>query len=185
MEHIHLSIGKNLNRLRKNRGFSLDKVAEITGVSKAMLGQIERGESNPTVTTLWKIANGLHVSFTSLMENKKLSVSIIDRSKISPLKEKGEDYQVYPLFPFDPEKQFEIFSICLEAQCKHESEGHNKGVEEYIIVSKGVLEIRIEQETYLINQGNAIRFVADRPHCYYNPTARPLHYHVVIYYPKD
>ncbi len=55
--------GKNLNNVRKKRQLSLDKVAELTSVSKAMLGQIERGESTPTVNVLWKIATGLKVSF--------------------------------------------------------------------------------------------------------------------------
>lgn len=46
MENIQKSIGENLRNIRKTRGYSLDAAAEITGVSKAMLGQIERG--NPT-----------------------------------------------------------------------------------------------------------------------------------------
>ncbi|SIE94010.1 transcriptional regulator [Mycobacteroides abscessus subsp. abscessus] len=59
MDNIHKNIGENLRNIRRSRGLSLDMAAEATGVSKAMLGQIERGESNPTVTTLWKIASGL------------------------------------------------------------------------------------------------------------------------------
>ena len=42
-----------LRAQRTARGWSLDKAAEETGVSKAMLGQIERGESSPTLATLW------------------------------------------------------------------------------------------------------------------------------------
>ena len=54
-------LGDTLRALRKTRGWSLDQTAAATGVSKAMLGQIERGESSPTVATLWKLAGGLHV----------------------------------------------------------------------------------------------------------------------------
>ena len=53
-------IGPKLKKVRFDRGLTLDNVAEMTGVSKTMLGQIERGESSPTVATLWKLAGGLH-----------------------------------------------------------------------------------------------------------------------------
>ena len=59
MESMNLKIGEKLKSLRTTRTLSLDDVSALTGVSKPMLGQIERGQSIPTVTTLWKIATGL------------------------------------------------------------------------------------------------------------------------------
>jgi transcriptional regulator with XRE-family HTH domain len=184
MEGIHKNIGKSIHRIRKERNLSLDKVADITGVSKAMLGQIERGESNPTVTTLWKIANGFHVSFSSLIEDDVAPVSIVDIASINPLQEEEGEYRVYPLFPFDSKRQFEIFSIQLEPGCIHRSDAHNKGVEEYVIVSQGVLEIIVDQESYVIDQGNAIHFPADKPHTYHNRTTFPTQYYILIHYPE-
>ena len=67
MDVVQKTIAKNLLKIRKEKGLSLEKTAELTGVSKAMLGQIERNESNPTVSTLWKIAKGLKISFSSLL----------------------------------------------------------------------------------------------------------------------
>lgn len=62
---------KLLKSIRSDRGWSLDQTAAQTGVSKAMLGQIERGESMPTVATLWKIATGLGVPMTALLEGDR------------------------------------------------------------------------------------------------------------------
>lgn len=56
MEKINTIISNNIKMIRKKRKMSLDNLSEITGVSKSMLGQIERGESNPTIAVLWKIA---------------------------------------------------------------------------------------------------------------------------------
>ena len=53
MKNIYKHISLTLKELRRKKGWSLDKAAEKTGVSKAMLGQIERGESSPTIATLW------------------------------------------------------------------------------------------------------------------------------------
>ena len=60
-------IGANLRKIRNAAGLSLSKAADLTGVSKAMLGQIERGESSPTIATLWKIAKGFHLPLTALI----------------------------------------------------------------------------------------------------------------------
>lgn len=66
MENLARFLSTTLKQLRQQRGWSLSRLAEATGVSKAMLGQIERNESSPTVATLWKIATGLNVPFHNL-----------------------------------------------------------------------------------------------------------------------
>ena len=68
MQEMNQHLAQRLKGLRSELGWSLDVAARETGVSKAMLGQIERGESSPTVATLWKIATGFRVSFSSFIE---------------------------------------------------------------------------------------------------------------------
>ena len=60
-----LTVGRELKSIRQSRGLTLDELAEMTGVSKPMLGQIERGQSSPTINTLWKIATGLKAPLSS------------------------------------------------------------------------------------------------------------------------
>ena len=83
MKDFNSIIGKNLNDIRKQRNLSLDKAAELTGVSKGMLAQIEKGVSNPTVTTLWKIASGLNVSFSYFMEEENDEILHVHRDEIN------------------------------------------------------------------------------------------------------
>lgn len=66
MEQLNLKVGDRLREIRKRRNMTLDDVADVTGVSKPMLGQIERGQSVPTVTTLWKIATDSRTPFSCL-----------------------------------------------------------------------------------------------------------------------
>ena len=61
------NIGLVLKEVRFKRGLTLDEASKLTGVSKAMLGQIERGESVPTISTLWKISTGLKLSFSEFL----------------------------------------------------------------------------------------------------------------------
>lgn len=65
---IQKNMGKNIKTIREQKKITLDSAAKLTGVSRSMLAQIEKGEVNPTISILWKIANGYKVSFTSLVK---------------------------------------------------------------------------------------------------------------------
>ncbi len=60
-------VGNNLRRLRTRRQLSLEKLSQQSGVSRAMLGQIELGQSAPTINVLWKIARALEVTFSAMI----------------------------------------------------------------------------------------------------------------------
>ncbi|MCS7462821.1 XRE family transcriptional regulator [Paenibacillus doosanensis] len=184
-DQIHKKIGRNLQSIRKARSLSLDQVAELTGVSKAMIGQIERGDSNPTISILWKIVNGLHISFTSLIEEEETKVTHIRFEELEPFSEDDGRYRAFPLIPFDQHKQFEIYTVELDAGCGHESEPHNEGVEEYILMSQGELRLDIQQDTYRLQAGDALHFTADKPHTYTNLSDGKTVYHTIIFYPKS
>jgi len=186
MEHepIHKKVGKNLLSIRKARSLSLDQVSELTGVSKAMLGQIERGDSNPTISVLWKIVNGLHISFTSLIEDDVSQATHVKFADVSPFIEENGQYRSYPMFPFDPGKQFELFTVEMDPGCIHPSEPHNKGVEEYLIVTRGRLKVTVQHDSYELQAGDALRFSADREHRYENLSDGITVYQALIYYPS-
>lgn len=184
MKDFTLIIGKNLNNIRKQKKLSLDKVAELTGVSKAMLAQIEKGASNPTVTTLWKIATGLNVSFSYFMEEEESDIFYISHHDIKPIIEDEEKMKVYPLFPYDSKRRFEVFTIELEPGCNHQSSPHNDGTEEYIIVTEGEMELVIESNHYKLACGDAIRYFANKHHSYRNTSDRKVSFQHIIYYFK-
>jgi transcriptional regulator with XRE-family HTH domain len=184
MKDFNLIIGKNLNNIRKQRIMSLDKVAELTGVSKAMLAQIEKGNTNPTVSTLWKIATGLNVSFSYFMDEEDDGIVDIYFNDIKPIIESDEKMMVYPLFPYDNIRNFEVFIIELKSGCNHKSLPHNRGTEEYIIVTKGQMEVKIGDLTYKLSCGDAIRYLADKTHSYKNKTSETVVFQHIIYYFK-
>lgn len=184
MKDFNQIIGNNLQHIRKQKNMSLDRAAELTGVSKGMLAQIEKGASNPTVSTLWKIATGLNVSFSYFMEEEEQEIEHIALKDIKPIMENDGKMQVYPLFPYDQNRRFEVFTIDLEAGWNHISEPHNEGTEEYIIVTEGEMEVCIGDSTYRLSTGDAIRYLADKPHCYRNVTDVRVRFQHIIYYFK-
>ncbi|WP_283703883.1 helix-turn-helix domain-containing protein [Clostridium perfringens] len=184
MEDLNLIIGNRLKTIRNNRNLSLSEVSEITGVSKAMLGQIERGQSNPTVSTLWKIANGLKVSFSMFIDENKEDLKVIYQRDITPIIEDDNKMKLYPIFPFNPKEGFEVFTIELEPGCNHISKPHNDGVEEYIIVTEGEIEIEIDTETFVLKNEHSIRFMANKNHVYKNTSKNKAVFQNIILYNK-
>jgi len=183
MKDLNLIIGNKLKDIRNKRKLSLDEVTKLTGVSKAMLGQIERGQSNPTVSTLWKISTGLKVSFSLFIDENQDDLKVIDQNDISPIIEDNNRMKLYPIFPFDANKGFEIFTIELEPDCNHISTPHNDGVEEYIIVTEGKIEININDKKYILQKGNSIKFMANTPHSYKNINQdRSVFQNIILYF---
>lgn len=184
MKKLNLIIGNRLKDIRNKRNLSLDEVTKLTGVSKAMLGQIERGQSNPTVSTLWKIATGLKVSFSLFIDENQEDLKVICQNDISPIIEDNNRMKLYPIFPFDANKGFEIFTIELEPDCNHVSTPHNDGVEEYIIVTEGQIEIIIDDKKFILEKGDSIRFMANKQHEYKNISNEKSIFQNMIFYFK-
>ncbi|KZD28146.1 DNA-binding protein [Bacillus cereus] len=185
MEEIQLILAKNLKAIREKEKLSLEKVSQLSGVSKTMIGQIERGESSPTLTTIWKIANGLKVSFTSLINNPQPDTKVILRNDVQVLSEDNGRYKVYPSFPFQDDRHFEIYTVEIETEGKLYAEAHKEGTEEFITVFDGELTIEVNNCQYRLNSGDSIRFKADRPHTYYNSGSTLTRLSMTIYYPAS
>ncbi|CAM3375037.1 MULTISPECIES: helix-turn-helix domain-containing protein [Saccharibacillus] len=166
MEPINLILSQNLKRLRAERKLSLDKLADLTGISKTMLGQIERGESSPSLTTVWKIANGLKISFTSLIVEPPAEAVVVRRHDTQMMQDPELQYRLYPMFPYDAETGFEVYTVEIDPGGTLGSQPHRAGTEEWITLFAGALELEVGSETYRLESGDAIRFKADRPHRY-------------------
>ncbi|HHQ4669865.1 TPA: helix-turn-helix domain-containing protein [Aeromonas veronii] len=187
MQEMNQHLAQRLKGLRSELGWSLDVAARETGVSKAMLGQIERGESSPTVGTLWKIATGFRVSFSSFIEPAPAAQNEVLYRTADAIRQQpaGEGMQVAPLFPYERRFGFELFELTLLPGYQRESEPHEPGVTEHVIVINGQMEVLVEEEWHSLTQGEAVRFAADRPHGYRNQGVAPAIFHNLIHYPAS
>jgi transcriptional regulator with XRE-family HTH domain len=181
---INDHLARTLRALRRQRGWSLDRTAAETGVSKAMLGQIERGESSPTVATLWRIATGFATSLSTFIEPLPPAADpvlrVADALRQQP---GGEGMLVAPVFPYEPRFGFELFELTLLPGYERLSEAHAAGVTEHVLVIEGTLEVGLDGVWQPLARGAALRFAADRPHGYRNRSGQPAVFHNLIHYP--
>ncbi|MGN0168260.1 MAG: helix-turn-helix domain-containing protein [Acetatifactor sp.] len=180
MTQIDKNIAVNLKRMRKARNMSLDMLAEQTGVSKSMLGQIERGESNPTVATIGKIVEGLKIPFEQLIYERPETVIMPSCENASVLKEQPGQYCVHILLPYHVGRSFEIYQGRLEPGAVMEGSLQGENLWEYLTVLSGELELEIDGKQYCVPEKKSFYFLCDRTHSYRCTGQAPVEIHMVV-----
>jgi transcriptional regulator with XRE-family HTH domain len=160
-------VGGNLRRLRSQRGLSLEKLSRLSGVSRAMLGQIELGQSAPTINVLWKIASALGVPFSGLISARQEgSVHVLRAGQAKLLTSHDGAFSSRALFPFDSPRRVEFYQLTLRPGAQEKADAHNPGTVENLVVAQGAVEIEADGRRELLEAGDAIVFEADVPHVY-------------------
>ncbi len=164
------NLGENVRRIREERGLNLNDVSELTGISKAMLSKIERGESVPTITNVWKIANGLKITLNELAMHEGEKPEVKRISEMQPFEEESGLFSLYDLFPFSPLEGTQIMYAIFKPGY-HYSDGmfvHERSKKEYCIVFKGNLDVVVGDQTCSLTSGSAISFDCTKEHGYIN-----------------
>ncbi|MFT3767735.1 MAG: helix-turn-helix domain-containing protein [Minicystis sp.] len=163
-------VGSNLRRLRVKRGLSLERLSRASSVSRAMLGQIELGQSTPTINVLWKIARALGVPFSALITSRTAGrTTVMPAAKAKILTSHDGTFSSRALFPFDEPRTTEFYELRLAPLSVEKADPHPPGTIENLIVTHGTLELVAGAERHLLATGDAILFEADVAHQYRNP----------------
>jgi transcriptional regulator with XRE-family HTH domain len=163
-------VGANLRRLRGKRGLSLEKLSRASAVSRAMLGQIELGQSTPTINVLWKIARALGVPFSALISNRAAGrTTVMPATRAKVLTSHDGSFSSRALFPFDEPRTVEFYELRLAPASVEQADPHPPGTVENLVVNAGALEVTVGAERHVLSTGDSILFEADVPHQYRNP----------------
>jgi transcriptional regulator with XRE-family HTH domain len=181
---LALSIGRNLRRLRVRQGHSLERLASVSGVSRAMLGQIELGKSVPTISLLWKVAKALDVPFSALnvVDSEAASNRVLRANEAKILTSRDGNFISRALFPHDGERKVEFYELELGPHASEHADAHATGTVENLIVAQGEVEIKAGAEIYHLKTKDAILFHADVPHVYRNTGAEKAVMYLVMSY---
>ena len=179
-------VGANLRRLRMRRGLSLEKLSQKSAVSRAMLGQIELGQSAPTINVLWKIARALDVTFATLIQAREAGgTTVLKKAQAKVLTSQGGHFSSRALFPFDGPRRAEFYELRLAAGSKEPADAHAAGTLENLVVAEGTLDLVVGKETHRLEAGDAIVFEADVAHTYANAGAKECVMYLVMTYAEQ
>jgi transcriptional regulator with XRE-family HTH domain len=168
---LPLILGANLKRLRRRQGYSLDRLSQLSGVSRAMIGQIETARSVPTISLLSKVAKALDVEFANLLALQDAGVPIVlraDRARV--LSSSGGKFSARALFSQQADGGIEFHEIRIAPFHSEELDALLPGTRKNLVLVRGELAVRTAPgRAQSLNEGDAIEFGADAPHAYRNP----------------
>ncbi|MDY3118073.1 MAG: XRE family transcriptional regulator [Peptoniphilus sp.] len=175
-------LGQALRQERNRLGYTLDEASHKTGVSKTMLSQIERGESSPTVSTIWKISTGLRIPLATLLSNNnKSDYKVIKLDEVMPITE-DHNILIQNIFSFDPLSPLDGLFITLHPNAKYQSTGHNNALREYIFIIDGELTMNVGAETFSMHRFDTLSFQGDEEHSYENVSTESVSFLSLIKY---
>jgi len=184
VDEVPPALGPNLRRLRSKRGLSLERLARRSGVSRAMLSQIELGQSAPTINLLWKVARALEVPFSGLIERSTDKAAVVLPARSGKLLANQDGtFTSRALFPFDDRRnRTEFYELRLKPAGAERAAPHPPGTTENLVLTAGAVEIEVDDVAHRLNVGDAILFSADVPHSYRNlGSAEAVMYLVMTY----
>lgn len=174
-------VARRVADLRRQRQWSLETLAKASGVSRAMLWQIEQGRSAPTLKVLARIAQSLEVPVTDLLDDVRTAqAQVLRAADARQLVSAGGGYVSRALFPFSGQHAVEFYEILLSPGACERADAHANGTLENLVVASGELVIEVGTSRHALGTGDAIQFRADQAHAYLNPGQTPARFYLVM-----
>ena len=180
-----VSIGPRVRALRDAMGLSLRDLGEKAGVSAQMIGQVERGETSPTLAVASRIATGLELSLSQLLRlDESEGVTVVRRGqrRRGASKAAGHTYEL--LTPELPGQRAEVSRHSLKPGAAtggpDDPPMHEPGSRETAVVTSGSLRLICNGTAYVLGEGDAVTFDADLPHRFENPGRSEARFMAVV-----
>lgn len=182
---LNRAVGENIKRIRKSKKLSMERTAAIAGVSRSMLGQIERGEANPSVGVVGKLALALKVPAQVLLENDAFEpLELVRELDTKPVRLDGGKVVLRPSFPYDEVTRQETFFLDLYISGRYAPEPSVPGCVCQATVMSGSVKLTAQDEDFQLLERDALRFAADRPYRFENMTNSTARLHLGYRYLK-
>jgi transcriptional regulator with XRE-family HTH domain len=175
-------LGERVKELRREQGLTLEGLAERSGVSRAMISKIERGEKNPTLVVAARLAEGFGVTISRLAGvEERREVAFLPREGRLVMRDPETGFERQLLSPTFAGRGVEfVRNVVPEGGTSGEFPPHRKGVQEHVMVERGELAATLGGEEYRLREGDALYFEADVPHRFDNVGAGECSYYLVI-----
>ena len=177
-------IAMNLKQLRTERSLTLGQLAKESGVSKAILSDMEKGESNPTINTIIKVSKGLNVPYSRLMEGVEPESTLVRQPETVMQANENHHYRIFCYFTTSPKRNFELFRVELDPNSSNVSIAHPPKSQEYLYVLEGELTLETETASYTLHPGDSLGFASSVPHTYHNRQPEQAVFLCINYHPN-
>lgn len=178
------AIGRRVKQERQARHWTLDRLAEVAGVSRRMVVNVEQGAANPSVGTLLRVGEALGVGLPALVEPPAVGpVKVTRRGEGATLWSSDGGGAGVLVAASGPPEVFELWDWVLGPGDEHRSEAHPAGARELLQVRKGVVTLEVADAAYTLHVGDAVAFPGDVPHAYANAGKGPAGFTLAVFEP--
>ena len=155
-----------LKQARRDKGLSLEAVSRLSGVSRSMVSQIERGESSPTIATLWNLTRALQVDFAGLLDQDEGGdrIGVLRAAEVPRIDNMGDGCRIRILSPPEEAGQHEVYDIAFNPDGRLVSQPHRHGAEEALTVLEGRVRVSSGTAVEVLEVGDTARYRADNDH---------------------
>jgi transcriptional regulator with XRE-family HTH domain len=177
---INHRIAARVRDLRAALGLTLDALAERSGVSRAMISRVERGESSPTAVILDKLAAGLGVTLSALFDPPRPDPLPVARRSDQPVwRDPASGYVRRNLSP-PGVSSILMVEVTFPAGARVAYESNPRQMEQQIWILDGTLEVTVGHELHLLERGDCLAMELTQPIVFRNPTKKAARYVVVL-----
>lgn len=159
-------IANALARERQRAGLSLAEVARRAGIAKSTLSQLESGNGNPSLETLWSLCVALGIPFARLLEPQQPTTQVIRRGEGTKVIAEQANYQAILLASCPPGARRDVYLLMTQPGADRISQPHPPGSVEHIIVTQGRALIGLTDTPEELGPGDYICYPADQPHIF-------------------
>ena len=171
-DSVARAIGGRVKQGRSGRGWTLDQLAERSGVSRRMLVSIEQGSANPSIATLLLISDALGIGLPALVDMGRSPGVRVTRAGTAPVLWRGElGGQAVLVAGTEPPDVTELWDWTLGPGKSHSSPAHAPGTRELLLVLNGEVELRVGQQAEVLATGDSASFAGDLLHGYVNASS--------------
>ncbi len=165
---LNLIVGRNLKAIRKERMVSLKEIADQCGLTVSFLSQVETGKALPSITTLKLVAEKLNTTISYIMGEEHSDPSPIIRAGERKKINYAQGITMYLLSSTDKNRQMEPLLFRLDPKASSGKSSYKHFGQEFVLVLKGVLEITLNDQSYVLKKGDSIYFNSAIPHSFRN-----------------
>lgn len=161
-------LANNIKKWRVRRGMSLSGLARAASISKSTVSELERGNGNPSLDTLWTLAKTLSIplGFLFLDEQGAEELNVRRRNDAPILARDGEDFIARLLSSWQGHGEVELSIVSLGDSAERNSRGNAAGVIERAVCMSGTVEVGPVGRSTVLTPGDMVSFAADQPHVY-------------------
>ena len=185
VERIPAEVGARVRTARTLRGWTLDQLAEHSGVSRRMIVNVEAGTSNASIATLLRLATALHVSLADVVSDvsPREVIVVTGPADREPLWRGSTGGRALMVASADTPDMLELWDWTMQPGDEYESEAHRPGTRELLHVIDGRLRLTVDEDNRELGEGEAASFDAGVPHRYANEGKVPLRFMMTVLEP--